>query len=69
MLSSILNAACTGDTDANLTVDVLDLVAVVLDWGCSDPPGPCVGDVNFDGNVDVQDLLDVILNWGPCSSG
>jgi cytochrome c551/c552 len=58
---------CLGsDTDSNGSIDVVDLVAVVLDWGCANPPGPCPGDVTNDGTVDVQDLVKVILDWGAC---
>ena len=41
-------------------------VSVILDWGCTEPPGPCTGDINADGVVDVQDMLEVILAWGNC---
>ena len=39
---------------------------VILDWGCTDPPGPCTGDVNADGVVNVEDLVEVITEWGNC---
>ncbi len=53
-----------GQTDVNHddTVDVLDLLIILGDWGpCSCPCSP--GDVNEDGIVDVLDLLDVLSNW------
>jgi hypothetical protein len=61
---------CEGDADNSGTVDVDDLIAVVLAWGtCADcancppdvapfPVGNCM--------VNVDDLIAVILNWGPC---
>jgi hypothetical protein len=57
---------CPADIDGNASVDVDDLMAVILSWGCTDPPGPCPADVNEDGTVDVDDLILVILAWGPC---
>ena len=64
-----------GDGPVVLTgvVDIQDLSGVILNWGCTDPPGPCPGDVagpggtGPDGMVDISDLTGVILNWGPCS--
>ena len=47
-------------------VDVDDVVNVVLNWGCTVPPGPCPGDVNSDFIVNVDDLVLIILNWGQC---
>jgi hypothetical protein len=57
---------CLGDTNDDGTVDVQDMVQVIIDWGCEDPPGPCLGDVDSDGDVEVNDLVFVILNWGAC---
>ncbi len=47
-------------------VDVLDLLAVLSQWGGSgsaDITGP---DGSPDGIVDVLDLLAVLAAWGPC---
>jgi hypothetical protein len=61
---------CEGDVDDNGSVDVDDLVGVILGWGtCPVPPPPCAADVappEGNGVVDVDDLVVVILNWGPC---
>jgi hypothetical protein len=57
---------CAGDVDGNGAVDVVDLVAVILDWDCTNPPGPCPGDANGNGVVNVEDLVLVILQWGNC---
>ena len=54
--------ACIGDTDASGTVDVTDMIAVIVAWGTADP----AADVNGDGTVDVTDLVTVILAWGEC---
>jgi hypothetical protein len=55
---------CIGDTNGSGVVDVDDLIAVILGWGCTG--AKCAGDVNDSGVVDVDDLITVILHWGPC---
>jgi hypothetical protein len=54
----------------NGTVDVDDLIAVILSWGrCPPPPSGCPADIAptpANGEVDVDDLIAVILGWGPC---
>ncbi|MHC4909589.1 MAG: hypothetical protein ACYTF9_07730 [Planctomycetota bacterium] len=55
---------CPADTNGDAIVDVEDLVAVILDWGCLG--ANCAGDVNGDAIVDVQDLVAVIVAWGQC---
>ena len=59
------NEACPcPDTNGDNTVNVTDLVNVILDW---DMDGSINGgDVNGDGIVNVLDLLAVILSWGNC---
>ncbi len=57
---------CLADINGSGTVDVDDLIAVILSWGCTNPPGPCPADVNASGVVDVDDLIAVILGWGAC---
>jgi hypothetical protein len=60
---------CPGNVPGTGTgVDVDDMIAVILGWGCVNPPGPCPADVNASGMVDVDDLIAVILAWGPCPS-
>jgi hypothetical protein len=55
---------CDGDVDGSGSIDVDDLVAVILAWG---PCGaPCPEDIDGNGAVDVDDLVTVILGWGPC---
>ena len=55
-------SSCSGDTNADYAVDILDLLYVIAVWGTDNP----AGDINEDGIVDVSDLLEVIGNWGPC---
>ncbi len=58
---------CPADINGSGSVDVDDLIAVILGWGaCPNPPPPCAADVNGSGAVDVDDLIAVILAWGPC---
>jgi hypothetical protein len=58
-----------GDANGDATVNVDDLVSVILAWGPCDPKGMCPADVAppgppaGDGQVDVDDLILVILNW------
>jgi hypothetical protein len=59
--------SCPADLNDDGNVNVQDMVALILDWGCVDPPGPCAGDVNGDGVVNVQDLVQLILAWGVCT--
>ncbi len=54
---------CPWDLDANSTVGILDLLALLAAWG-SDPGGP--PDFDGDGTVGILDLLTLLANWGPC---
>ena len=54
-----------GDTNGDGSVNVVDLLSVINDWGpCPTPPSPCESDMSNDGLVNVADLLLVIDNWG-----
>lgn len=44
-------------------IGVLDLLAVLDEWGCT---GNCNADFDGNGDVNIIDLLIVIGNWGPC---
>jgi hypothetical protein len=55
---------CPADTNGDGTVDVEDLVSVILDFG-TDGSGHG-GDVDGSGVVDVGDLVEVIVSWGGC---
>jgi hypothetical protein len=56
-------APLPADLNQDGTVDVNDLVLLILHWGLC-PAGRCVGDVNCDGAVNVDDLVGLILTWG-----
>jgi hypothetical protein len=53
-----------GDVNADGTVDVVDLVEVIQQWGaCQGFPFPFHADLNGDEVVNVTDLVLVIRNW------
>jgi hypothetical protein len=57
------------DINADGTVGVIDLLAIINAWGaCPPPPIYCPADIapspDGDGQVGVPDLLMVINNWG-----
>ena len=52
-----------GDVDGNGTVDVLDLIAVLLVFGPCQPEC-CLADFDLDGAVDPVDLLQVLGAFG-----
>jgi len=54
---------CFEDIDGSGAVDVLDLLAVISQWGSC--PG-CPEDIDGNGVVDIMDLLAVLDNWGGC---
>ncbi|MCZ6735207.1 MAG: hypothetical protein O7C65_05395 [Planctomycetota bacterium] len=54
---------CPWDLDASDTVGILDLLALIAQWG-ADPGGP--PDFDGDGIVGLFDMLTLVANWGPC---
>jgi hypothetical protein len=59
--------SCAADVTGDGSVDVDDLIAVILAWGnCPPAPTPCIADVTGDNTVNVDDLIAVILDWGMC---
>ena len=53
--------SCTGDLDANGTVDIDDLLQLLAAFGTSGN-----GDLDGDKDTDVDDVLIVISAWGEC---
>ena len=53
---------CSSDINEDGQTNVIDLLAVIDQWGLFETPA----DINSDGIVDVSDLLIVVGNWGPC---
>jgi len=59
-----------GDVNGDGMVDVMDLLAMLAQWGeCPPPPADCPADVNGDGVVDSADLLILISAWGDAGLG
>jgi len=58
-------ASCLGDANGDFTVDVVDLLAVIAEWGET----VSIADFDDNGIVDVADLLFVIAAWGDCTEG
>jgi T5SS/PEP-CTERM-associated repeat protein len=56
--------ATPGDVSGEGTVNVVDLLAVINNWGNCPGGATCSGDLNHDSQVNVTDLLLVINNWG-----
>ncbi len=55
---------CPEDVNGDGTVNVLDLIDLLLCFGQPAIPG-CVGeDINEDGSVNVLDLIDLLLEFG-----
>ncbi|UCD75336.1 MAG: hypothetical protein JSV91_00155 [Phycisphaerales bacterium] len=52
------------DVDGSGAVDILDLFAVLDNWGPCE--GCCIGDVHLDGVVRIDDVFAVLSAWGPC---
>ena len=50
-----------GDTNGDGSVNVVDLLAMLTDWG---PCVFCPADINNDDEVSVIDLLLLLANWG-----
>ncbi|MHC4991442.1 MAG: choice-of-anchor Q domain-containing protein [Planctomycetota bacterium] len=65
-LGAYEHQACPADIDGDGAVTVDDLTLLILEWGCTDPPGPCAADVDGSGLVDADDLVAVVLAWGGC---
>jgi hypothetical protein len=64
----IVIAPDPGDVNADCSVNVDDLLAVIASWGpCPAPPTACPADIAPvgapNGVVNVDDLLTVIMNW------
>lgn len=54
---------CTGDLDGTGTVNVLDLLLLLENWGRCEG---CDADLDGSGTVNVFDLLLLLENWGDC---
>lgn len=52
--------ACDGDVDMDGEIGSGDLLLILANMGCMNPPGPCAGDLNLDGIVNTADILYLI---------
>ena len=50
----------SGDLNDSGLVDVLDLLLLLMDWGCSD----CEADLDGSGAADESDLMLLLERWG-----
>ncbi len=56
---------CPWDLNSDGSVGILDLLALIVEWGAC--PDPCSADFDGDEDVDVIDLLILIAHWGKCT--
>jgi hypothetical protein len=63
LVGGTVDPGCIGDLDGNGVVDVVDLLALLADWG---PCDGCAADLDMNGVVDVVDLLALLGAWGNC---
>ncbi len=56
-------ADAAGDANCDGTVDIADLLLVILGWGPCPALLPCPGDLTGDGVVSVADLIEVLDAW------
>ena len=54
---------CPGDSNGDEVVDIMDLLALLAQWGSCDG---CSADYNNSGVVDIEDLLIMLGGWGAC---
>jgi hypothetical protein len=58
-----MDGGCGADVTGDGSVNIDDVVAVVLAWGtCVD----CAEDINGDDLVNIDDIVEVVLAFGPC---
>jgi hypothetical protein len=61
-----IELCCTGDANADCTVDVADFLLLLATWGPCPDPDDCRTDLDGSGTVDVADFLEMLAVWGPC---
>jgi len=57
-------AFCPADLDGSFTVDTVDLLNLLAQWGPCDPD--CNADIDGDGEVGATDLLELLAAFGDC---
>ncbi len=53
-----------GDVNGDGTVNVLDLIELLLTFGASCEDACCLADFDLNGTVDVLDLIELLLAFG-----
>ncbi len=56
------DAPCTGDTNGDGTVGIVDMLDLLAAWGSDDP----TYDLDGSGEVEIVDFLMLLANWGDC---
>lgn len=57
-------AACPGDVNGDLDVDLTDLATLLANFGTAGGATYDVGDLDFDGDVDLTDLATMLAEFG-----
>ena len=64
MIPQLLALDRTADLDRDGVVGVVDLLAMLQDWGsCPDLPVDCPADIDGSGYVSTDDLLTLLAAW------
>jgi len=58
---------CTADFNGDGYVNVIDMLALLANWGPCAPGASCPWDLNGDEVVDIHDFLDLFFSWGICA--
>jgi hypothetical protein len=61
--ASPCRADCRQSPDG--AVGIVDLLALLLEWGVAAGGGPC--DLDFDGEIGQNDMLALLADWGDCT--
>ena len=63
---------CSPDINGDDTIDALDLIEIIANWGdvCGDESDDpiCTIDITGDGIIDAQDLVVVLVCWEWCEN-
>lgn len=57
------NVPCLADLDGSGTVDAVDLLELLADWGACDG---CPADIDWSSQVNISDLFALLAQWGDC---
>jgi hypothetical protein len=57
-------STCIADLSGDGVVEVMDIIAIIEDWGDCPANSCCPSDLVVDGVIEVNDLLVIIAAWG-----